>query len=138
MAIKVIAEQFDKRGKNKSTGIEVLNETIAASGTATSDDIMPFLNASEGYHWLQVFVAGDGTVKIEQTPSADGETFASAVKDSDGLDVTELLTGLTSSDNGKMYEVRLVPGYANKLVITETGGADSITVSLVIPYLVGG
>lgn len=135
MPIEVIAEKKDIHGKHTIRSIQVLSETIAASGTATSDDLMPYLAASEGVHTIQYGISGSGTLKIEQRVSCDGTDYAD-VEDENDVDISELASGLTVSDNNKCKVVKLAFGYGNKIALTETGGSDSVTVDLCIAYQV--
>ncbi|UZJ42213.1 hypothetical protein OO006_04355 [Prosthecochloris sp. SCSIO W1101] len=135
MPIEII-EKKDAHEKHTVRSITALSATIDASGSVTSDDIMPYLIASEGWHWVQVFICGSGVAKLEQLPSADGTTDAIDVYDDNGMSVKELKSGLSSANNGMMFCLKLVPGFCNKIKVSETGGSDNVTVTLKIPYLV--
>lgn len=85
--------------------------TIAASGSYTHNPTdLPNCDTH-----IVKFISGTGTAKIEATSNSKGGTAASAVN--------SLATGLTAES----YDTYVYKG-AKSIVITETGGANSINV----------
>lgn len=107
--------------------------TVAASGSASSTAI-DFANMNrswqpDGYFSIQVAVTGDGTAKFEYLISNDGTNF---LEPSAASDIT---TGVTKtsgpgSDGKDIYSFTPLPCRWMKIKVTETGGADSITVTV--------
>lgn len=105
--------------------------TIAASGTANSDTLYPNgvdLDAfrAEGFLSVEIYVSsGSGTCKIEYQLSYDGINWVDAG--------TDIATGITLATDRMIYgfpsgEPVLAPFI--RFVVTETGGANSITIKL--------
>lgn len=97
------------------------SQLIAASESYTSDayDVTGFDSFS-----LQVKVTGDGTCKFEVLTSNNGVDY---------LDVsTDILASQTKStgvSGANMAGFTPVPSGSIKIKVTETGGANSVTVS---------
>lgn len=98
---------------SRSIAIYSAETVIAASGTLElTDDIL---------HECELIkmsvIAGSGTCKLEATPRVKGG--------GDGSADDEIVTGVTSGN----YDTYIYSG-ANKFTVTETGGANSVTVIL--------
>lgn len=103
-------------------------KTIALSGTYTSKPVVvPADHAHFALHWV---LSGDGTGKFECENSTDGVTFI--------LDTSyDIATGQlkTSGPGGAGTNIASFsprPSEAIKIKVTETGGANSITVTAVL------
>ena len=103
-------------------------ETIAASGSLTTDDIMPYIAGGEGYNTLQLSISGTGTLAVTLTGSADGTTYGS-VFDSNGLSLSAIATGLLAVNDGRCITLNLPLLAGAKLTFTETGGSNAVVVS---------
>jgi len=94
--------------------------TIAASSTGFYDitlgDYRP-----EGFASLQVEISGSGTLKIEQTTSNDGLTF------NEPSGASDIVTALTTGS--AIYPFDLSFAKYLRILLTETGGADSVTIT---------
>jgi len=108
------------------------SETIAASGSATSE---PFsISSFSGVISYSIKVSGSGTCKLEYLvgPTIDGNYIEPGATASGG----NIVTGLSSSSgsSGEVIDSISSPVYADcmKLVVTETGGVNSVTVSLIV------
>ena len=100
--------------------------TIAASGSSTSAEIR--LNNMRGYMSLQVEITGDGTAKAEYQLSNDSSAYVEPSTASDILSSFVKTSGPGS--NGKdIFKITPMIARSMKIVFTETGGANSITVS---------
>jgi hypothetical protein len=101
--------------------------TIVASGTSLSDPLDCSL--SSGIFSLQLAITGDGTLKVEAKVSNDGTTYLVP----DGA--SEIKTGLTKTSgpggDGKIFIGFQTLGVSRfvKILLTETGGANSVTVT---------
>jgi len=95
-------------------------ETIAASGSATSES--QNLSRSIGYQSLQYEVTGSGTVSFTFQVSNDGVTFSTPP------DAVAIISGITAGTGLAPIELTTIARYM-KIIATETGGADSVTVS---------
>ncbi len=107
-------------------------ETIAASGTLTTEDIMPYLAGGEGYNSLQLAISGDGELDISYVGSADGVTYGSVAEmtgNGPAAGVSDIDTGLTSTDDGIVIQIGFPLLLGAKLLFTEAGGSDSITIT---------
>lgn len=102
--------------------------TIAASGSTTTDDIMPYLVGGEGYNTLQLSISGLGTLAVSLSGSADGTKYGS-VFDSYGSSLSAIATGLLAANDGRCIVLNLPLLAGAKLTFTETGGANSVTVT---------
>jgi len=106
------------------------SESISASGSSISDAIDLRLMAPNGIFSIQYAVSGDGTAKFEYKlcstetgdfvePSGASDIASSITKNSGpGSDGKDIVT----------FQPELAPFL--KIAVTETGGANSITVSL--------
>jgi len=120
---------------SRSTTIKTIfsAEEIAASGSAYSEifDVAKLAgNAS-----IQLLVTGDGTAKVEWVASNDEDAAVAAfIKVNNANDIVTAFTKTSGpGSNGKHiypFNVYLVKRMAVK--ITETGGADSVTVTAIL------
>ena len=101
-------------------------ETIAASGSSSSSEIR--LNNMRGYFSLQLEITGDGTATVEYQLSNDGSTF---LEPTSAGDITSGFTKTSGpgSDGKDIFTIRPEIARRMKVVVTETGGADTITVN---------
>jgi len=113
----------------------IKNKTIATSGIFTSEAIDIQALKLRGDITLQVEVTGDGTCKFEFSqsnnfiangPNAGGD-FQKPV---DGFAILDSFTKTsgTDSDGKDVANVSMFNSQAFKIICTETGGADSVTV----------
>ena len=102
---------------------------IALSQNAASDIIELNRYVSNGYFSLQYYVTGDGTVKFEYQLSNDGVNF---VEPSSASDIASSITKTSGpgSDGRDLVSFSPPPAAYMKIVATETGGANSVTVTL--------
>ncbi len=106
-------------------GATALSASQEYSGTTTTFTV----SDREGFFAVQASAVGTGVVKIEFYTKADGAaTFA---EPSSGGDI---ITGLTGSSG--TVTTQFSPDYCNELciVITETGGAASVTPTVKMIY----
>jgi len=101
-------------------------ETITASGTATST--ATDLSNMAGFFTIQVAVSGSGTCKIEYLLSNDGTNYLEPTSASD------IATGVTATsgpgtDGKNIYSFSPEMAKYIKIKITETGGANTVTVT---------
>lgn len=105
----------------------VISEEVAASGTFTSSAIDLTSSVSAlGNLAIQVEVTGDGTASLTYTASIDGTDYVSPTG------ATAIATGLTKTVNttGKdIYEFSPILAKFIKIVITETGTSDTVTIN---------
>ena len=114
--------------QNSTTIIKVFDGvTIVAGGTALSD--MFDVDLSGGFFSIQLEITGDGTLKVEQKMS-----------NNDGVDylipegAVPIMSGLTKT-SGPGTDGKVIKGFKcdlgalSKILLTETGGADTVTVS---------
>jgi len=103
------------------------NKTIAASGTFTSRVIDIQALKLKGDITLQVAVTGDGTCKFEFSQSNDGVSF---IKPVDGFAILSSFTKTsgTALDGKDVANVSMFNSQSFKIICTETGGANSVTV----------
>lgn len=101
--------------------------TVIASGVANSVPI-ELLHHLDGFFSLQIELTGDGTAKFEYAISNDGETYVTQTAAAD-----QIVSGFTKTSgpggDGKDI-ITFEPEVARKLkiVCTETGTSDSVTV----------
>ena len=115
-------------------------EAISASASATSAEIhlgaVDYGNNSafirpDGFFSLQFTVTGDGTAKVEYELSNDRVTW------SEPEGAPDIATALTKT-SGPASDGKGIVGFSSetspsmKIKVTETGGADSITVTAVL------
>lgn len=102
--------------------------TIAASENSTSGAIDLSVFGGSGFMSLQVAITGDGTAKAEYLVSNDGSDYLDPVGAADIYSSFTKTSG--TGTNGKDLQSFSVPaaGFL-KIKITETGGANSITIS---------
>ena len=118
------------RSLNPITVLKVIDGiTIAASGNSVSNQIPLYGTADLGYFSIQVQVTGDGTAKFEYQLSHNGTDYiepASAADIATGF----LKTSGPGSDGKDIFTFQPEITYRLKIKVTETGGADNITVSV--------
>lgn len=113
--------------ENKIEVYRVFNaQATAASGTSTSDAID--LHCRSGYFSLQVAITGDGTCKFEYLISNDGVNFIEPSSASD-IASSKVKTSGPGSDGKDIFSFTPVISRFIKIRITETGGANSVTVT---------
>jgi len=111
-------------------------ETILAGGNSTSSTIKlrgvnPY--GPDGFFSLQLALSGSGIAKIEYLLSNNGTDFIEPAA------ATDILSNFTStsgpSNDGKTI-VSFSPAICQymQIKVTETGGSDSIIVSIVVAY----
>jgi len=94
---------------------------IAASGVSTS--AAQNLNGTIGYQSLQYAVTGSGTVELTFQVSNDGVTFSTPP------DAAVIISGVTVGTGLVQIEMTTIAKYI-KIIATETGGADSVTITI--------
>ena len=109
--------------------------TIAASGVARSVSLDLQAYAKEGFFSLQIELTGDGTAKFEYENSNDGETYITQTAAGD-----QIVTGFTDtsgpeSDGKDLISFEPEPSKAMRIKCTETGGANSITITATVLML---
>ena len=114
------------RGKFTFVDEVYISEEVLASASALTSVID--VGQSGGQFSVQIELSGDGTGKLEWIGSNDGTDY---IKPNGASDI---VTGFTKTDgpgnDGKhIYSFNVIPIKFIKLKITETGGADSITVT---------
>ena len=109
-------------------------ETIAASGDSTGGVVIDLQDKRiEGFFSVYVEMVGDGTAKIEYQISHCGSTENFLTPSS----ATDIVTSHTKtsgpgSDGKDSYSFSPVIGRWMKVLVTETGGADQITITVKI------
>ena len=106
-----------------------LAETIAASGSATSQEIK--IDPAEGYFNLYVEMTGDGTCKLEASIKLGDSDFLVPVEHNN-IVTAHIKTSGAGSDGKDFYSFTAGLAEAVKIVATETGGADSIVITKAI------
>jgi hypothetical protein len=105
--------------------------TIALSGSSTSSEINLSSYRPNGYFSIQVALTGDGTAKFEYLLSNDGTNYLEPSSASDiGTGLTK--TGGPGSDGKEIYSFSPELAKHMKIKVTETGGANSITVTVTL------
>lgn len=105
-------------------------EAILAGASATSSAVVIGNNRVNGVFGIQLEVTGDGTVTVEYALSINGVDYITSF----GVG-SEIVTGFTKTSgpdsNGKcMYSFAPMVATNIKIIVTETGGADAVAVSL--------
>ena len=109
-----------------NTKIVFSSTAIAKSGTSTSADIDLSDYKPLGYFSLQLTVTGDGTAQIKYQLSNDGDTF---VTPTSAQDIVTAHTKTTGTSGVDIYSFFPEPAKYIRIVATETGGANTITVT---------
>ena len=101
-------------------------EAVTAGSSATSSAFD--LNLTGGQFSLQIEVTGDGTAKLEWLGSNDGVDY---VKPNNANDIVTAFTKTDGpgSDGKHIYSFNVSLVKFLKIKITETGAADSVTVT---------
>jgi hypothetical protein len=109
---------------NKITVLPFQTGTIALSGTWTSRAIDLSKISNEHRLSIQPIVTGDGAAKIEALACNNGLDFVDTEED--------IVTGLTVLSYAPIIINTTMLPYCRwfKLLVTETGGADSIALDL--------
>ena len=104
-------------------------KTITASGNASSVALDLQQYAMSGFFSIQYLITGDGTGKIEYNLSNDGATY---LEPSSASDIGSSLTKTTGPGSDGKDILPFSPELARymKIKVTETGGANSIVVTL--------
>jgi hypothetical protein len=99
---------------------------VAASASALSSVID--LSASGGQFSLQIELTGDGTGKLEWVGSNDGTDY---IKPNNASDIVTAFTktGGPGNDGKHIYSFNVSLVKFIKIKITETGGADTVTLT---------
>lgn len=103
-------------------------DAVAASGTLLSEIIDLARYSTEGFFSLQVALTGTGTGKCEFLVSNDGVTFI------EPTGATDVFSGLTvaggpGGDGKDIFSFSPPVARFIRLKLTETGGANGITVT---------
>lgn len=116
-------------GKSISTKEIFTAVTIAASGNSLS--AVTDLTGIVGYTSLQVAVTGDGTCKFEYLLSNNGTDY---LEPTGAVDIAASITKTSGpGSNGKdIYYFNPEMARFIKIKITETGGANTVTVTATI------
>ena len=96
-------------------------QTIAASGSLTSDSFDLNKYTPDGYFAIQFKFTGSGTIALTYTMSNNDSTFGTP---NDG---GEIATGLTAGTY--LYQFDVEPFRYIKIIATETGTSDSVTIA---------
>ena len=105
--------------------------TIAASGVANSVPIgLP--HHLEGFFSLQIELTGSGTAKFEYSISNDGETFITQSAAADQIVSGFTTTSGPASDGKDVVSFEPEVTKKMKIVCTETGTSDSVTITVTI------
>lgn len=107
-----------------------LAEEIAASGNAESSKIDLAAFGLDGYFGCQVTLTGDGTAKVQVGVSIDGTNFIYSDDAADDIITAHTKTSGPGSDGKDIYSFSPVTARWLKIKVTETGGGDSVTVTL--------
>ena len=101
-------------------------QTIAAAGTYTSAPIS--LAVDVGVYSLQFAVSGSGTAKFEYNLTND---YSSYIEPSTAVDIASGITATSGpgSDGKDIVSFSPLPAASMKIVVTETGAANTTTVS---------
>jgi len=106
----------------------ILNSVaIGASGSAVSEAVM--LGNLQQKQSIYYEITGDGTLLIEYEASPNGSDFVKIA-----AAVAENKTKITGeqSDGVHFDELDMVPCEAVRFIFTETGGANSVTVKVIL------
>ncbi|MDY6893813.1 MAG: hypothetical protein SVO01_00120 [Thermotogota bacterium] len=101
-----------------------VGQTIAASGSLTSDAIDLNNYRLDGYFAIQFKFTGSGTIALTYTMSNNNSSFAAPISD-DGSSGT-IVTGLTTGTY--LYQFKPETFRYIKIVATETGTSDDVDI----------
>ena len=104
------------------------SEAMAASGTATSAAIDMDCMRIEGDMSIKLTVTGDGTVKVQYLLS-DATAY---ITPSIAPDITANFTKTSGTGGVDIYSFHTETAAKMKIKVTETGGVDTVSVSLVL------
>ena len=104
-------------------------ETIALSQSVTSGSVNLRGAADDGFFGIQLVLTGDGTAKVEYLESYNSVNFVTP------SGAIEIVTGFTKTSGTSgvdvlTFEPEVCPYM--KIKVTETGGANSITVTVIL------
>jgi hypothetical protein len=118
-------------GNKINASLTVFNAAVtAASGTTTSAPInLDSAYKPDGFFSLQVTTSGSGTAKITYQLSNDGATYVTPTNAA-GTAVDDIATALTAGNSFHGFSPPLAKWM--RLVITETGTSNSVTVTAVL------
>ena len=108
---------------------------IAASGDATSVPLDLQAYAAEGFFSLQIELTGDGTAKFEYENSNDGKTYITQSATADQIVSGFTKTSGPGSDGKDLVSFEPEPARYLRIKCTETGTADSVTITATVLML---
>ena len=103
-------------------------QTVAASGTYTSATIYLSQIFANGHFSLHVELTGDGTGKFEYQLSNNNSNFVTNTG-ADDIVTAHTKTSGPGSDGIDIYDISPDLAAYMKIKVTETGGANNITVN---------
>lgn len=103
--------------------------TIAASGTSTSTAIDLNGVARNGNFSLQVVLTGSGTAKFEYSYSNDGTNYIIPASPTGEITTGHTVTSGPGTDGKNIYPFSPQFGRYMKVKATETGAANSVTIT---------
>jgi hypothetical protein len=106
---------------------------ITASSSDTSERIDFGTKVPVGFFSVQVTLTGSGTGKVEYELSNDGTNFLTPTE-ADDIVTAHTVTSGPGSDGKDMYSFSPMVSRAMKIKVTETGGANPITVTVTLVY----
>jgi hypothetical protein len=111
--------------------IRVFNaREIAASGSLTSQAFkLGSYSDVQGWFSLQIALTGDGTGKFQASVSNDKSNFIISDDASDDIITAHTDESGPGTDGIQIYQFSPVLAQWLRIVVTETGGADSIIVT---------
>ena len=114
-------------GREIQTKLIFNAQEIAAGGNAVSDAIN--LQGIDGYFSIQVALTGDGTAKFEYLMSNNNSDFLEPSSASD-IATGHTKTSGPGADGKDIYAFDPDLAKFMKIKVTETGGANTITVTV--------
>ena len=109
--------------------------TIAAGGTATSVPLDLSSYAKEGYFSLHITLSGSGTAKFEYMVSNDKTNFVTQTATADVIVSGFTATSGPGSDGKDVISFEPELADQMKIICTETGAANSVTITVVIAVM---
>lgn len=104
-------------------------QLIAASGSALSQAYELDWYALNGFFSLQITLTGDGTGKFQWAVSNDKTNYIISATASDDIVTAHNKTSGPGADGKHIYSFDPIVSGWMKIKVTETGGANSITVT---------
>jgi len=109
------------------------SQSVAAGGSATSRKID--LKRTRGYFSLQYVLTGDGTVTLSYELSNDGNIWIFPSTCGDSFPLTGLTKTSGPGGDGKdIVPVKPIIARFIRFKVTETGGANGVTISARLNY----